>query len=124
MEKEKPLVMKLSVNLTAYGTMIFIPAYWSFDAKRDVRWDAVMKLHRARALKKQGEGLAENAAKRRSDSKKLKKLDAKAKTLKLRGEVRHAFLCKGLGLDERTDPKRLARLRREYFSGSMDISAL
>jgi hypothetical protein len=63
-------------------------------------------------LKKQGEGLAENAAKRRSDSKKLKKLDAEAKTLKLRGEARHAFLCKGLGLDERTDPKRLARLRQ------------
>ena len=113
MEKGKPLVMKLSVNLTAYGTMIFIPAYWSFDAKRDVRWDAVTKLHRARALKKQGEGLAESAAKRRSDSKKLKKLDADAKKLKLRGETRHAFLCKGLGLDERTDPKRLARLRKE-----------
>jgi len=115
MEKGKPLVMKLSVNLTAYGTMIFIPAYWSFDAKRDICWDAVTKLHRARALKKQGEGLAESAAKRRSDSKKLKKLDADAKKLKLRGETRHAFLCKGLGLDERTDPKRLARLRREFW---------
>ncbi len=113
MEKGKPLVMKLSVNLTAYGTMIFIPAYWSFDAKRDVRWDAVTKLHRARALKKQGEGMAESAEKRRSDSVKLKKLDAEAKKLKLRGEARHVFLCKGLGLDERTDPKRLARLRKE-----------
>jgi len=115
MEKEKPLVMKLSVNLTAHGTMIFIPAYWSFDAKRDVRWDAVTKLHRARALKKQGEGLAESAEKRRSDAVKLKKLDAEAKNLKLRGEARHAFLCRGLGLDERTDPKRLARLRKEFF---------
>jgi len=114
MEKEKPLVMKLSVNLTAFGTMIFIPAYWSFDAKRDVRWDAVTKLHRTRALKKQGEGLAESAEKRRSNAAKLKKLDVLAKELKLRGEARHAFLCKGLGLDERTDAKRLARLRREF----------
>jgi hypothetical protein len=60
MEGNKPLVMKLSVNLTAHGTMIFIPAYWSFDNSRDVRWEEVMKLHKARALKKQGESLAES----------------------------------------------------------------
>lgn len=58
MQGDKPLTLKLSVNLTPHGTMIFIPAYWSFDAKRDMRWGAVKKLHSARALKKQGEGLA------------------------------------------------------------------
>lgn len=114
MEYDKPLVMKLSVNLTAFGTMIFIPAYWSFDYKRDVRWAAVMKLHKARALKKQGEGLAEIHEKRRLDAAKLRKLDAEAKQLKLRGDALHDFLCKGLKLDVRTDPKRLARLRKEF----------
>lgn len=106
--------MKLSVNLTPYGTMIFIPVYWSFDAKRDVRWDAVMKLHRARALKKQGEGLANGIDQRRALAVKLQVLDAEVKRMKLKGATAHAFLCKGLGLVEGTDPKRLARLRREF----------
>jgi len=39
-------------------------------------------------------------------------LDRKAKALGLRGAKRHEFLCHGLGLDPRTDPKRLASLRR------------
>jgi len=113
MEGDKPLVTKLSVNLTPHGTMIFLPAYWSFDAKRDIRWDAVMELHRARSLKKQGDGLAEGMDRRRADAVKLQLLDAEAKRLKLKGEARHAFLCKGLGLVVGTDPKRLARLRLE-----------
>lgn len=54
MRGDSPLLMKLSVNLTPHGTMILIPAYWSFDSKRDVRWAAVMKLHCVRAEKRQG----------------------------------------------------------------------
>ncbi len=114
MEGDKPLTMKFSVNLTPYGTMIFIPVYWSFDAKRDVRWDEVMKLHRARALKKQGEGLADGIEQRRAHAAKLQVLDAEVKRMKLQGAAAHAFRCKGLGLVEGTDPKRLARLRREF----------
>jgi len=120
MQGDKPLTMKLSVNLTPHGTMIFIPAYWSFDAKRDVCWAAVKKLHGARALKKQGEGLAEGLEQRRADAAKLRKLDAEAKRLKLKGDACHAFLCKGLGLVEATDPKRLARLRKEFGKPPLD----
>ncbi|MFZ4778941.1 MAG: hypothetical protein ACOYM3_26545 [Terrimicrobiaceae bacterium] len=118
MQGDKPLTMKLSVNLTPHGTMIFIPAYWSFDAKRDVRWAAVKKLHGARALKKQGAGLAEGIEQRRADAEKLRMLDAEAKRLKLKGDACHAFLCNGLGLVEATDPKRLARLRKEFGKSS------
>ena len=117
MERDKPLVMKLSVNLTAFGTMIFIPAYWSFDSKRDVRWDKVMKLHKARALKKQGESLAESHEERRAKAAKLRKLDAEAKRLKLKGEALHIFLCKGMPWNYDTDAaKRAARLRKEFPS--------
>jgi len=115
MEYDKPLVMKLSINLTAFGTMIFIPAYWSFDAKRDVKWNAVKKLHRERALKKQGESLAESHEERRAWAAKLKKLDAEAKQKKLKGEALHLFISKGLGWVDRTDTaKRAARLRKEF----------
>ena len=98
--------------------MIFIPVYWSLDYRRDVRWAKVMKLHRARALKKQGEVLAEGLEQRRSDAAKLRELDAEAKRLKLKGAAAHAFLCKGLGLVEGTDTKRLARLRKEFGKSS------
>lgn len=111
-QKGKPLVLKLSVNLTPYGTMIFIPAYWSFDPKRDLRWGEVSKLHRSRGQHRQGEALAENAEQRRKDAAKLAKLDLQAKAQALRGAKRHEFLCRGLGWDVRTDPKRLAALRR------------
>lgn len=114
MQDDSPLLMKLSVNLTPHGTMIFVPAYWSFDSKRDVRWDKVMKLHRARASKKQGPVLTEGIEQRRAMAEKLGVLDREATRLGLRGEKRHAFLCKGLGLVERTDPKRIIRLRNEF----------
>ncbi len=114
MQGDKPLSMNLSVNLTPHGTMIFIPAYWSFDPKRDVRWNAVNKLHRVRSLKKQGEVLSAGTAERRKMAVKLQKLDVEAKRLGLRGQSKHRFLCTDLGWVESTDPKRLARLRREF----------
>ena len=114
MRANDPLLIKLSVNLTAHGTMIFIPAYWSFDASRDVRWDAVTKLHRVRSAKKQGPALAEGREYRRAMAAKLKDLDREVKRLRLLGAKRHAFLCKGLGLVEGTDPKRIIRLRKEF----------
>ena len=114
MQGDKPLLMKLSVNVTPHGTMIFIPAYWSFDSGRDVRWSAVTKLHRVRSAKKQGAVLAEGTEHRLAMAIKLKKLDREAARRRLRGHKRHAFLCEELGLDPRTDPKRLTRLRREF----------
>ena len=54
MQNDEPLPLKLAVHLTPYGTMIHIPAYWSFDPKRDIRWDAIAKLHRVRVPGRQG----------------------------------------------------------------------
>ena len=118
MQGDKPLTMKLSVNLTPHGTMIFIPAYWSFDAKRDVSWAAVKKLHGARALKKQGEALTEGLEERRANAAKLRNLDVEVKRLGLRGEKKHAFLCNGLGWVADTSPKRFSLLRKEFPEGS------
>lgn len=114
MEGDVPLVNKLAVNFTPYGTMVFIPAYWSSDAKRDLRWPEIMKVHRLRSLKKQGKALAEGIEWRREAAKKLRQLDAEAKKRKIKGSALHAFLCQGLGFVEATDPKRLERLRKEF----------
>lgn len=111
---DKPLLLKLSVNLTPQGTMIFIPAYWSFNNKLDVRWKAVMTLHRARAGKKQGAGISERKEARRKEAKLLHKLDLEAKEQGLKGEARQKYLCSGLGFSVETDPKRFRDLRKEF----------
>ncbi|MGO8696121.1 MAG: hypothetical protein ACLQVY_00145 [Limisphaerales bacterium] len=114
MQNDDPLLLKLAVNITPYGTMIHIPAYWSFDPKRDIHWDAIARLHRARVPGRQGSALAEGLADRMKAAEKLSQLDRDALRLGLRGEKKHAFLCNGLGWDVRTSPKRLSRLRSEF----------
>lgn len=114
MQNDEPLLLKLAVNLTPYGTMIHIPAYWSFDPKRDIRWEAIAKLHRARVPGRQGLALAEGVAQRMQDAAKLRHLDQEARSRLLKGEKRHEFLCTGLGWDPRTSPKRFSRLRAEF----------
>jgi len=60
MRGHHPLLLKLTANLTPFGTMIFIPAYWSFDPKRDLNWRAITAMHKARGVRKQGAKLAAN----------------------------------------------------------------
>jgi len=115
MHNDEPLLLKLAVNLTPYGTMIHIPAYWSFDPKRDIRWEAIAKLHRARVPGRQGSALAAGLAQRMHDAAKLRHLDQEVRRRALKGEKRHEFLCAGLGWDPRTSGKRLSRLRGEFM---------
>jgi hypothetical protein len=114
MQYDDPLVLKLAVNITPFGTMIHIPAYWSLDPKRDIRWDAITRLHRTRVQGRQGAALAEGRAERMKLAKNLRRLDAEARRLNLKGEKKHAFLCVGLGWVPETSAKRISRLRAEF----------
>ena len=114
MQNDEPLVLKLAVNITPFGTMIHIPSYWSFDPKRDIRWNAIARLHRARVPGRQGSALAEGLAGRMKLAKKLQDLDRAASRLTLKGEKKHTFLCAGLGWVPETSPKRISRLRAEF----------
>jgi hypothetical protein len=114
MQNDEPLLLKLAVNLTPYGTMIHIPAYWSFDPKRDIRWDAIASLHRARVTGRQGSALAEGLAERMKAAEKLRQLDKETLRLGLKGEKKHELLCAGLGWVPGTSPKRISRLRAEF----------
>lgn len=114
MQHDAPLLLKLSVTLTPNATMIVVPACWSFDPKRDIRWGEIAKLHRARARSRQGAALKEGKEHRRKLALKLRKLDAEAAKRRLRGDAKQAFLCAGLGLVPETSPKRLSRLRTEF----------
>jgi len=114
MQNDEPLLLKLAVNTTPYGTMIHIPAYWSFDPKRDIRWDAIARLHRVRVPGRQGSALAEGLVDRMKAAGKLRNLDEEALRLGLKGEEKHAFFCAGLGWVPGTSPKRISRLREEF----------
>jgi hypothetical protein len=114
MQNDEPLLLKLAVNITPYGTMILIPSYWSLDPKRDIRWDTIAGLHRVRVSGRQGEVLAEGLAERMELANKLRDLDKEARRLKLKGEEKHEFLCAGLKWVPETSPKRISRLRAEF----------
>jgi len=112
MEGDRPLLLKLTVNLTPFGTMILIPAYWSFDPKRDLNWKAITGLHRARGVQRQGPKLSKNRMAMRDDSIAAKRLWREAKTQGLRGRTRVEWVLAKLRLDCGNDESKLKRLLR------------
>ena len=110
MAMDSPLLNKLTVNLTPNGTMIFIPAFWSFDAKRDLDWKEITRLHRARSAKKQGVKLARNQAAAKAQAERALQLSESATRAGLKGSRKKAWIMEQLGLDARTDESHLRRL--------------
>lgn len=114
MQDDEPLLLKVAVSVTPYGTMIHIPAYWSLDIKRDLRWKVIARLHDLRVGGRQGDMLTAGKAERRRQAGLLPGLDREARERRLKGDARHLFLCQELGLDPGTSPKRISRLRKEF----------
>lgn len=109
MEHDKPLLQKLSVNVTPYGTMIVIPRYWSFDYNRDLKWRSVTKLHHSRDVQRQGEKLEANLSERRALASKARKLTAEAKRRGMKGEAKDLWVMQKSGMPN-SDPRQLRRL--------------
>jgi hypothetical protein len=112
MEGDKPLLLKLTVNLTPYGTMIVVPSYWSFDAKRDLKWKSIKALHRTRCVSRQGMKLEAIKQARREDSKRVKQLWQKAKSCGLKGDARIRWVMKEMGWAMASDESKVKRLLR------------
>src|SRR5438552_5572180 len=83
MRGDRPLLLMLPANLTPFGTMIFIPAYWSFDPKRDLNWRTITALHIARGGPKLGDKLAANQLAARLEAIHAAKLSKEADARKL-----------------------------------------
>ena len=109
----KPLLLKLSVNLTPHGTMIFVPRYWSFDARRDLRWKAIRDLHKIHGAHRQGTKLIQNRRDKQKEAEKARRLFETASALGLRGAARHRQVMDGLGWHPGTDISRLQRLLKQ-----------
>ena len=118
MQRDRPLLLKLTANLTPFGTMIFIPAYWSFDPKRDLNWRAITALHKARGVAKQGPKLSANRSAARLEAIHAAKLSKEADARKLKGEARSLWMLKKLKRDLRTDERQLRRILAKSRDGN------
>jgi hypothetical protein len=118
MRGDRPLLLKLTVNLTPFGTMIFIPAYWSFDPKRDLNWRAITALHKARGVRKQGPKLSANQSATRLEAVHAATLSEEADARKLKGEARRSWMLKKLKKDLRTDERQLRRILAKSRDGN------
>lgn len=113
MRNEEPLVDKLNVTFTPFGTQIFVPGYWSLDPARDLDWSRILELHRARSVPKQGAKLAAGRQERQQELARLREAEKIAKKKGLRGPERYAFLKQAAGLPEQTDDRQVRRLLKE-----------
>lgn len=113
MEEEKPLIQKLSVNITPLGTMVFIPRYWSFDHKRDLNWNEINLLHRSRDVHRQGLKLTSGQLEHQEKVKRASDLYQQAAKAGLRGNARNRWVIGKLGWDARTDERQLRRILAE-----------
>jgi hypothetical protein len=118
MQRDRPLLLKLTANLTPFGTMVFIPAYWSFDPKRDLNWRAITALHKARGVAKQGPKLSANQSAVRLEAIHAAKLSKEADARKLKGEARRSWMLKKLKRDLRTDERQLRRILAKSRDGN------
>jgi len=107
---DKPLLLKLSVNLTPFGTLIEVPKYWSFDPKRDLKWGAVTELHKMREVKRQGPKLSPGVTARRAEAAEARRLWVEATKAGMKGDARNQWVMERLGWDARTDESRLRRI--------------
>jgi hypothetical protein len=109
MEKDRPLLLKLTVNLTAHGTMIFVPAFWSLDFQRDLHWKDITALHKARGVERQGPKVSPTKLEADEFYRKVVRLAAQAKTMGFRGERRLQWIAQLLNRKELMDPSTLRR---------------
>lgn len=106
---DKPLLQKLSVNITPYGTMIVIPRYWSFDYNRDLKWRSITKLHQSREVPRQGEKLEANLSERQVLAAKAREFMAEAKRRGMKGEEKDCWVLGNIGMKD-SDSRQLRRL--------------
>jgi len=109
-EHDKLLIMKITVNPTPHGTMLFIPKFWSFDPHRDLEWREISRLHKAHGAARQGPKLSLSRQEKQQEKDKARRLEAEAKAKGLRGDAKTDFILKGLGKDPRTDRSCIKRL--------------
>ncbi len=112
MHGHRPLLLKPTVNLTPFGTIIFVPNYWSLDPKRDICWSEVTQLHQLGRRRQQGTGLTDQRREKLEKARALQIAWAEVTAAGQRGEARIESVLKVLDWPPGTDDRTLRQLRR------------
>jgi hypothetical protein len=96
MERDEPLLLKISVNPTPHGTMIVIPRHWSLDLARDLKWSEIGKLHRAHRPLRQGPKLSLARIEKFKEAKRVLKYWNEAGAKRIRGDLRYEHVLKNM----------------------------
>lgn len=116
MRGNRPLLLKITVNPTPHGTMIFIPRYWSLDPSRDLNWKEVGRLHHAHGAVRQGPKLSVSRMERHDEAIEALKLWQEVGRQGLRGDRRMEHVLVALGKPREADFSAVKRLLREARS--------
>ncbi len=111
-EKSRPLLLKITVNPTPHGTMIFIPRYWSLDLHRDLHAKEISRLHRAHGCARQGPKLSVARMERQDEAEAARTHWAQATRDGLRGDRRYEYVLRKLNKADGTDFSHVKRLLR------------
>lgn len=101
-ELDKPLLLKVSVNPTPHGTMIFVPKHMSLDGPRDLDWKAISEIHRAHGTRRQGTALSSKRLLREAQREQARALDTHARRMKLKGRGRLQYILAEMKSDNST----------------------
>ena len=104
-----PLLQKLSINPTANGLILFIPSYWSFDAKRDINWTAFNRLQKARCSKPVGGKTAFMRMEYNAHLRAILAASEEAKKLGLKGAAVLQHIRKVAKIAATTDDRTIRR---------------
>ena len=108
-----PLLMKVTVNATPHGIIIFIPKWMSMDFARDLVVREITKLIRSRGARPQGIKRTETQLERDELARAAYKAHLAALDLDKKGDDRIDFIIKELELLPETEERRVRELVEE-----------
>lgn len=111
-EGDRPLLLKPTVTVTAYGTMIVIPKYMSYDHRRDFVTRALKRAHNVHAPMRQGNKWSISRQHKNMKAARTYLYDYKAQKAGLAGEVRRQFVIEHAQLHPGTSTREIRRLSR------------
>jgi hypothetical protein len=112
MERDKPLLLKVTVNPTPHGTMIMIPRLWSLDCDRDLNWTAIGRLHRSHGAGRQGRKMSTNRIAMYAEAVQIARHENEGRASGLKGEKLTNFILGRMGKAPGTDESWIKRRRR------------
>jgi hypothetical protein len=111
---DKPLLLKLTVNITPYGTQVMVPFYMSPDFARDINWSLVTKLHKLMGATRQGDKLVIVTMEREDEDARICLADKQALKDGLRGDKRVLHVMKEARIKRRLNLRQIVRSRERH----------